>query len=62
VGGAWYSFVVTRCVAKPERHLKRAVGLDYLDACPGGGLRRGGGTEERLAVVAVAPLLRVLRR
>jgi transglutaminase-like putative cysteine protease len=40
---AWYSFDVTNELARPERHLKLAVGLDYLDACPVRGMRRGGG-------------------
>lgn len=57
--GAWYSFDVTNCLAKPERHLKLAVGLDYLDACPVRGMRRGGGGEKMHAQVEVAPLLRV---
>jgi hypothetical protein len=28
-----------------ERHIKIAVGADYLDACPIRGVRTGGGTE-----------------
>lgn len=56
---AWYSFDVTNCLAKPERHLKLAVGLDYLDACPVRGMRRGGGIEQMYAHVEVSPLLRV---
>lgn len=57
--GAWYSFDVTNCLARPERHLKLAVGLDYLDACPVRGMRRGGGGEQMHALVQVAPLLQV---
>ncbi|MEK8082581.1 transglutaminase family protein [Pseudomonas sp. XK-1] len=57
--GAWYSFDVTNCLAKPERHLKLAVGLDYLDACPVRGMRRGGGCEQMHARVDVSPLLLV---
>ncbi|MCE0463620.1 MULTISPECIES: transglutaminase family protein [Pseudomonas] len=53
--GAWYSFDVTHQLARPERHLKLAVGLDYLDACPIRGLRRGGGCEQMRAKVVVAP-------
>lgn len=59
VGDAWYSFDVTNCLARPERHLKLAVGLDYLDACPVRGMRRGGGCEQMHAQVQVAPLLQV---
>lgn len=56
VEGAWYSFDVTNCLVRPERHLKLAVGLDYLDACPVRGMRRGGGTEQMHARVFVEPL------
>ncbi len=34
LGDGWYSFDVTNRLGRPERHLKLAVGLDYLDACP----------------------------
>ncbi|MET1078093.1 MAG: transglutaminase family protein [Pseudomonas sp.] len=54
--GAWYSFDVTNQLARPERHLKLAVGLDYLDACPVRGMRRGGGGEHMHTLVTVAPL------
>lgn len=52
---AWYSFDVTNQLARPERHLKLAVGLDYLDACPVRGMRRGGGFEQMHAKVLVTP-------
>ena len=52
---AWYSFDVTNELARPERHLKLAVGLDYLDACPVRGMRRGGGCEQMHAKVLVSP-------
>mgnify|MGYP003577486317 CR=1 FL=1 len=55
VEDAWYSFDVTNRLAKPERHLKLAVGLDYLDACPVRGMRRGGGSEQMHAKVDVTP-------
>ncbi|MBD9481653.1 transglutaminase family protein [Pseudomonas sp. PDM14] len=55
----WYSFDVTNELARPERHLKLAVGLDYLDACPVRGMRRGGGGEQMHARVKVSPLLQV---
>ncbi|WP_024776867.1 transglutaminase family protein [Pseudomonas corrugata] len=51
---AWYSFDVTHQLSRPERHLKLAVGLDYLDACPVRGLRRGGGEQMR-ARMAMTP-------
>lgn len=50
---AWYSFDITNRLTRPERHLKLAVGLDYLDACPVRGVRRGGGTESMHANVQV---------
>ena len=50
---AWYSFDVTNQLAVPQRHLKLAVGLDYLDACPVRGMRRGGGYEQMHANVLV---------
>lgn len=52
---AWYSFDVSNRLARPERHLKLAIGLDYLDACPIRGVRRGGGTEWMHAQVSVTP-------
>jgi transglutaminase-like putative cysteine protease len=52
---AWYSFDVTNLLPRPERHLKLAVGLDYLDACPVRGVRRGGGYEQMHAKVVVTP-------
>jgi transglutaminase-like putative cysteine protease len=56
---AWYSFDVTNGLTRPERHLKLAVGLDYLDACPVRGMRRGGGGERMMARVDVEPLIQV---
>lgn len=55
IDDAWYSFDVTNQLAIPERHLKLAVGLDYLDACPVRGMRRGGGCEQMHAKVFVSP-------
>jgi hypothetical protein len=46
---------VTNQLAIPQRHLKLAVGLDYLDACPVRGMRRGGGCEQMHAKVVVSP-------
>jgi len=56
LGDGWYSFDVTNRLARPERHLKLAVGHDYLDACPVRGMRRGGGAESMLARVQVSSL------
>ncbi len=57
IDDAWYSFDVTNELAIPERHLKLAVGLDYLDACPVRGMRRGGGSEQMHAKVLVSPMV-----
>ncbi|ABY99000.1 TPA: transglutaminase domain-containing protein [Pseudomonas putida] len=53
INDAWFSFDVTNRLTRPERHLKLAVGLDYLDACPVRGVRRGGGVESMQASVHV---------
>lgn len=53
VGDRWWSFdVVNRCRAYAA-HLKLAVGMDYLEACPVRGVRRGGGEERMVADVRV---------
>mgnify|MGYP002129075443 CR=1 FL=1 len=53
--GNWYCFDVTNGLSRPDRHLKLAVGMDYLDACPVRGMRRGGGLEQMNAQVYVHP-------
>lgn len=51
----WWSFdVVNRCRADAE-HLKLAVGMDYMDACPVRGVRRGGSGEMMHTAVQVMP-------
>lgn len=60
IDDAWYCFDVTNGLARPERHLKLAVGLDYLDACPVRGMRRGGG-EQMHARVSGLPLRQPLQ-
>jgi len=42
----WISFDVSNARRAGDAHLKLAVGLDYLDACPVRGVRLGGGEEE----------------
>ncbi|HYF57835.1 MAG TPA: transglutaminase family protein [Burkholderiaceae bacterium] len=46
VANRWISFDVSNATQAGEAHLKLAVGLDYLDACPVRGVRLGGGEEE----------------
>ena len=55
VDGLWYCFDITNGMSRPQRHLKLAIGLDYLDACPVRGMRRGGGSEQMHARVYVSP-------
>jgi transglutaminase-like putative cysteine protease len=47
----WVSFDISNAKAAGEAHIKLAVGLDYLDACPVRGVRLGGG-EEQLSIAA----------
>lgn len=42
----WVAFDVSNAGNTGEAHLKLAVGLDYLDACPVRGVRLGGGEED----------------
>ncbi|MBF1800553.1 transglutaminase family protein [Alloalcanivorax profundimaris] len=51
--GGWHTFDVTNQTRRPRHHLKLAVGLDYLDACPVRGVRYGGGVESLKAVARV---------
>jgi transglutaminase-like putative cysteine protease len=47
----WVSFDISNAKAADGAHIKLAVGLDYLDACPVRGVRLGGG-EEQLSIAA----------
>ncbi|CAI1788034.1 Uncharacterized protein conserved in bacteria [Serratia ficaria] len=49
----WHSFDITNNTRLPNQHLKLAVGIDYLDACPVRGMRLGGGCEDMRTVAAV---------
>lgn len=49
----WVAFDAANGVCAGEAHLRVATGLDYLDAAPMRGARRGGG-EERLSVAVHA--------
>jgi len=50
----WHTFDITNQTRLPRRHLKLAVGLDYMDACPVRGVRFGGGIESLKAVARVS--------
>lgn len=45
VDGCWRTFDISNALTTPCAHLKLAVGLDYLDACPVRGSQRGGNVE-----------------
>lgn len=53
IEGVWRTFDVTNGLTRPERHLKLAIGLDYLEACPVRGVRWGGDQESMTAHAAV---------
>src|SRR5690606_22398794 len=53
-GGRWRTFDVTNGLLAPSRHLKLAIGLDYLEACPVRGVRWGGEHESLSAHAAVS--------
>jgi transglutaminase-like putative cysteine protease len=44
-GVGWQGYDVANQVRAHGRHVRLAVGLDYLDACPIRGFHRGGGSE-----------------
>lgn len=50
----WQTFDVTNGLTRPSHHLKLAVGLDYLEACPVRGIRWGGEQESMSAHAAVS--------
>ncbi len=50
----WVGFDPTNGLAASEAYLRVAVGLDYLDAAPVRGARRGGGTESLLVSVTTS--------
>lgn len=49
----WDSFDISNRCSANANHLKLAIGMDYLDACPVRGVRRGGGVEEMTATAWV---------
>lgn len=51
--GGWLGFDISNRCTPGDHHLKLAVGLDYLDACPVRGMRRGGAGETMHAHAAV---------
>lgn len=51
----WLGFDVSNQCLANGRHVRLAIGLDYLDACPVRGMRLGGGAEALHTLVAVQP-------
>jgi transglutaminase-like putative cysteine protease len=49
----WRSFDITNQQPAGERHIKLAVGADYLDVAPVRGIRHGGGGEQLVAGAVV---------
>ena len=47
---SWHTFDVQLGLTTPSRHLKLAVGLDHLDACPLRSVKSGHGTEAFSAI------------
>lgn len=58
--GSWHTFDVTNQARSPSHHLKLAVGLDYMDACPVRGVRYGGGVESLQAIAHVRQTARLV--
>ncbi|WP_166263374.1 transglutaminase family protein [Marinobacter caseinilyticus] len=54
LGQNWHTFDVVNNLNVAESHIKLAVGLDYLDAAPVRGVRRGGGVEVLNTVARVS--------
>ena len=50
----WRSFDITNGCPAGERHIRLAIGADYLDASPVRGVRRGGGREQMIAHAVVS--------
>lgn len=55
LGTRWVSFDISNARRASGAHIKLAIGLDYLDACPVRGVRLGGGGEALATVAEVSP-------
>ncbi len=53
LGEHWLTFDISNKLDHPTTHLKLAIGMDYLDACPVRGVRYGGGIERMSAQALV---------
>ncbi len=55
-GNRWVSYDVSNGQRAHAIHVRLAHGLDYRDACPIAGIRRGGGNEAMLATVHICQM------
>ena len=55
MAGGWLGYDISNQCLADGRHVKLAIGADYLDACPVRGVRTGGGLETMRAEVLVKP-------
>ncbi|MBA0218281.1 transglutaminase family protein [Pectobacterium brasiliense] len=53
LNGYWQGFDITNNARQLHQHLRLAVGMDYMDACPVRGTRLGGGCEEMFSEAEV---------
>ena len=58
----WVGFDPTNGISVTPAHIRVAVGLDYLDAAPVRGARRGGGTETMAVSVSAVDTARGVRQ
>jgi transglutaminase-like putative cysteine protease len=61
-GAGWLSFDVANRLSNAKAHVKLAVGMDYLDAAPVRGIRRGGGSDEQDIEITVTDARRLKER
>lgn len=55
MAGGWLGYDISNQCLADGRHVRLAIGADYLDACPVRGVRTGGGLETMHAQVLVTP-------
>ncbi len=52
-GDSWWGLDIANGIEAGHQHLKLAIGMDYLEACPVRGMRNGGGHETMAATAIV---------
>jgi transglutaminase-like putative cysteine protease len=58
-GSGWLSYDVANRMSNAKAHVRVAIGLDYMDAAPVRGVRKGGGDEELDVEVTVGDAVEV---